>query len=228
MIAKTFTVVDVDTNATIELAFEEIDECPLCHFSLRPEIKFGSLVRHKQEPRYDVYLSGFCTKCRKMFFIKYHGEVLPSSNLCAPVLEKLIPVTPRIEPFSTGISNLSHTFVNTYNQAQFAESQGLTEICGMGYRRALEFLVKDYLIHLAPNQAETIKAQPLGASIKQINNDHIKVLAERSTWIGNDETHYVRKHEDFDYTDMKRFIKAMVRYIDSELTFEEALSISPK
>lgn len=159
--------------------------------------------------------------------IKYNGAFSPSSK-SSPIVKELIPVTPHTEPFSAGISNLSPTFVNTYNQSQFAESQGLTEICGMGYRRALEFLVKDYLIHLTPDQEDAIKGEFLGASIKRINNDHIKVLAERSTWIGNDETHYVRKHEDFDYTDLKRFIMAMVRYIDSELAFEEALSILPK
>lgn len=226
MITRTLAVRDIDNGSDHRLSFPETDECPLCHFSLRPEIKSGFYIRSKGGLHYTAYLICFCTKCRDLFMIKYAGSCTPNSS--SPILKELIPVTPRTEPFSAGISNLSPTFVNTYNQAQFAESQGLTEICGMGYRRALEFLVKDYLIHLAPDQAETIKAQPLGASIKQINNDHIKVLAERSTWIGNDETHYVRKHEDFDYTDMKRFITAMVRYIDSELTFEEALSISPK
>lgn len=226
MITKTVAVRDVDSGFELKLNFPETDECPLCHFSLRPEVKSGFYFPSTDGSRYTAYLICFCTKCRDLFMIKYSGSYTPTIGI--PTLRKLIPVTPRTEPFSAGISNLSPTFVNTYNQAQFAESQGLTEICGMGYRRALEFLVKDYLIHLAPDQAETIKAQPLGACIKRINNDHIKVLAERSTWIGNDETHYVRKHEDFDYTDMKRFITAMVRYIDSELTFEEALSISPK
>ena len=50
-------------------------------------------------------------------------------------------------------------------------------------------------------------------------------MAERSVWIGNDETHYVRKHEDLDVSDMKRFIIAMVRYVDAELAFEDAESI---
>lgn len=227
MITKDVTVRDVDTKNEYKLSFPEIDECPLCHFSLRPEVKGAHFIQAQDSTFYKAYLICFCTKCRDIFMIKYIGNHC-SSLIGAPVLRKLIPVTPHAEPFSPGISNLSPTFVNTYNQAQLAESQGLTEICGMGYRRALEFLVKDYLIHLTPDQEESIKAELLGASIKRIHNNHIKVLAERSTWIGNDETHYVRKHESFDYTDMKRFIIAMVRYIDSELTFEEALSISPK
>lgn len=227
MISKTYRIRDIDNDTQISLSFLETDECPICHFSLRPEVKSGYYIRNGDLGRYSAYLVCFCTKCREIFLAKYNGTRSPSGTN-NPIFEKLIPITPNTDSFSAGISELSPTFVNTYNQAQFAESQGLTEICGIGYRRALEFLVKDYLIHLFPDQEEAIKSEFLGKSIQRINNDHIKVLAERSTWIGNDETHYVRKHEDFDYTDMKRFIVAMVRYVDSELTFEEALSIPPK
>lgn len=226
MITKAVDAQDVDSGLNFKLSFQETDECPICHFSLRPEIKQGYFVRLKDGSSYEAYLVCLCTRCRQMFFIKYSGTC--HNSISSPTLQKLIPVTPSRVSFSDDLSAISPTFVNTYNQAQFAESQGLTEICGIGYRRALEFLVKDYLIHLSPDEEDTIKAEFLGASIKRINNDRIKVLAERSTWIGNDETHYVRKHEDFDYTDMKRFIIAMVRYIESELTFEEALSIPPK
>lgn len=227
MIKQEFSIRDIDDNSLRKMSLQEINECPICHFSLRPEVKSGHFVWDADQSHYTVYLVCFCTKCRKIFLAKYDGTQ-QSGYIGSPPLVQLIPVTPSTEPFSDALRALSPTFVNTYNQAQFAEAQGLTEICGIGYRRALEFLVKDYLIHLTPNQEDVIKAEFLGASIKRINNDRIKVLAERSTWIGNDETHYVRKHEDFDYTDMKRFIIAMVRYIESELTFEEALSIPPK
>ena len=227
MIKQDLSVWNVDDESRFDISLQEINECPICHFSLRPEIKSGHFIWNEDRFHYSIYLACFCTKCRQMFLAKDTGTCY-RENLGYPDLEQLIPVTPSTEPFSDALSALSPTFVNTYNQAQFAEAQGLTEICGIGYRRALEFLVKDYLIHLSPDEEDTIKAEFLGASIKRINNDRIKVLAERSTWIGNDETHYVRKHEDFDYTDMKRFIIAMVRYIESELSFEEALSIPPK
>ena len=43
--------------------------------------------------------------------------------------------------------------------------------------------------------------------------------------IGNDETHYVKKHEDLDVATMKVFINAMVHFIDSDLALEQALGI---
>lgn len=110
-------------------------------------------------------------------------------------------------------------------QAEIAESQRLYRICGVGYRKALEFLVKDYLRRKNPDDSDKILAEPLGSCIRKLDDPRIKVLAERSVWIGNDETHYVRKHDDLDLEDMKRFIKAMLNYIESELAFEEAEAI---
>ncbi|MBY0598965.1 hypothetical protein [Bacillus bingmayongensis] len=52
---------------------------------------------------------------------------------------------------------------------------------------------------------------------------HPKVasLAERDVWLGNDETHYVRKWEDKDVQDLKLLIKLTVSYIDMELLTEQ-------
>ena len=98
----------------------------------------------------------------------------------------------------------------------------------MGYRKALEFLIKDYVIHLHPEETDLIKSEPLGATIQRIDDHRIKTLAQRAAWLGNDETHYVRHHLDRDVSDMKTFIDAMLHFIASELSFEDALSISPK
>ena len=61
-----------------------------------------------------------------------------------------------------------------------------------------------------------------------ISADNIKTLAERSTWIGNDEAHYIRKQEDRDVSDMKAFIQAIVYFIGMILITEDAASMSPK
>ena len=50
----------------------------------------------------------------------------------------------------------------------------------------------------------------------------IKTLATASAWLGNDETHYCRKHKDYNIDHLKAFINAIVSYIDSELNVEIA------
>ncbi len=57
-------------------------------------------------------------------------------------LRGLFPRTVKPEEFSDNILGLSLAFVETYMQAQRAEASELDQICGIGYRKALEFLVK--------------------------------------------------------------------------------------
>lgn len=131
--------------------------------------------------------------------------------------------------FPESIKELSPAFVKIYNQSEIAEFSGLSEICGMGYRKALEFLIKDFAIHSEPSDSEAIKSMSLSSCIKKYCTiSKIQVLAERSAWIGNDETHYVRKHEDRDFSDMKNFIQAIVCFIGMNLATEDAKSILPK
>lgn len=227
MVEQEIAVQDVDTEYQHTLSFEEKDECPLCHFALRPDVKTGFIIRSTDKTSYTAYLVCYCPKCRKMFYARYYG-VSHDGYLHHPVFKNMIPVEYQPASFSPAILDLSPSFVDIYNQSLIAETQGLTEICGMGYRKALEFLIKDYLIHFKPELEAEIKGELLGKSLKRIDDHRIKVLAERSTWIGNDETHYTRKHEDLDFNDMKRFVNSMVLYVDSELAFEEALSVEPK
>lgn len=45
----------------------------------------------------------------------------------------------------------------------------------------------------------------------------IKEMAKRAVWLGNDETHYVRKWEDKDIQDLKNLIDLTVYFISMTL-----------
>lgn len=110
-----------------------------------------------------------------------------------------------------------------------AESSCLDEIAGLGYRKAVEFLIKDFAIHKHPADEDKIKSMPLGQCINTyINNEQVKTLATSSAWIGNDEAHYIRKQEDRDIKDMKKFIQAIVYFIGIILITEDAATMEPK
>ena len=55
-----------------------------------------------------------------------------------------------------------------------------------------------------------------------------KTLATQSAWIGNDDTHYIRKQEDRDVQDIKSFIQAIVYFIGMILITEDASTMEPK
>jgi hypothetical protein len=96
---------------------------------------------------------------------------------------------------------------------------GLLLISGPGYRKALEFLIKDYLTSLQTTDEakKDIADLPLMAAIKKyVTDKRMLTTAERATWLGNDEAHYVRKWEDKDLQDLKNLIQLTCYWIQSE------------
>ena len=127
---------------------------------------------------------------------------------------------PRV--FTAKISEISPSFVDIYNEAFFAEQKKLLQICGVGYRKALEFLIKDYLIRLMPEKEQEIKEKFLGNCINELLGDtNIKVAATRAVWLGNDETHYTRKWVDKDLSDLKTLIDISAHWIEMDLLTKE-------
>jgi hypothetical protein len=130
--------------------------------------------------------------------------------------------------FERTINDLSPEFVIIYNQALTAEQQGLNYICGIGYRKAFEFLIKDYLCKKNESKADQYRMKNLGLCIEQdISNQQIKSVAKRATWIGNDETHYVRKYNELDVQDLKKLIELTLSWIMLEILTEEYEEVLP-
>jgi hypothetical protein len=143
-----------------------------------------------------------------------------------PVRLTIAPIRHANQAFTPELRELSPGFVKIYNQSSAAEDAGLDEIAGIGYRKAVEFLIKDYCIHEHPDDAEKVKMMFLSKCIETyIQQPSIKTLATRIAWLGNDEGHYVRRVAGRDIEDLKRFIDAMTNYIQMELIVQDADSI---
>lgn len=127
-----------------------------------------------------------------------------------------VPTSPKEIIFPEVISEISEAFIEIYTQSATAEEKKLDQISGVGYRKSLEFLIKDYLIGLFPEKEEEIKKSYLGTCIKKyIEDERIKDAAKRAAWLGNDETHFVRLWENHDIDDLKTLIKLTVNFIES-------------
>lgn len=200
------------------------DNCPFCHRHIAPRLWGNGLLFRQTNTLEAVFL---CTnpQCGKLF-IAYYGQ--SASNNAWP-LHRLMKGTRNTTEFSDDIKNVSSNFVTIFSQAEIAEQEGLSEICGVGYRKSLEFLIKDYVIKNNPNDDEKIKKQFLGNVIKEyVTDDRIKTVAERATWLGNDETHYVRKWEDKDVKDLKALIHLTTLWIRMEVETERIKKEMPE
>lgn len=220
---------DPNDSSTCDFQIQLPRKCPICS-TAHASSPVCSGYLHRRYGNAKLYSMFFCPSCESAFFVSYRvtDDYSNYSKTCGTIIAQY-PNPSTTTPFSEEISILSPKFVEIYHQSEIAESTNLTEICGIGYRKALEFLVKDFAIHEHPEDKEIIEKKLLSQCIKNyIDDDRIKTLAERSAWIGNDEAHYVRKQEDRDVSDLKNFIKAIVYFIGMILVTEDAASITSK
>jgi hypothetical protein len=196
------------------------DECPICHCKITPNViwskRGGSFYGAYLEALYECPNS----KCGEVF-IGYFNSYIDHELYC------LRPFEPVQITFPQCIGDVSPTFCEIYDQAHKAEKYSLLQVCGAGYRKALEFLIKDYLIGKHPEDEAVIKAKPLGRCIDDIEDPKTKAVAKRATWLGNDETHYQRLWVDKDLTDLKKLISLVLHWIEAEHLTEELYTSMP-
>lgn len=190
------------------------DFCAVCSKGIDPIIMaaYGKYTYSKYDGLLQAVFRCPLRDCQKIFVAYYTSGGSVGSNYYWQKSRLPFPVDE--QHFEVDIENLSPNFVRIFNQAKFAEENGLDQVCGSGYRRALEFLIKDYLIYLNPKKKEIIKNKFLGNIIKEdIDDQKIKTTAERAAWLGNDESHYIRMWEDKDLENLKHLIKLTTYWV---------------
>lgn len=190
--------------------------CPYCKTLVTPNELFSQYYRKNNY----LSITWECHNCYKTFISTAENIDMNSSEIVNLIHYPMIP-TARI--FEDKIINLSPKFSKIYNQAKYAEEYNLDEIAGMGYRKSLEFLIKDFCILQFPNDKDKIERMLLSPVITEyITDNDILKFAKASTWLGNDESHYTRKFTSKDINDLKKFIDATIYCISLKLLSETA------
>lgn len=202
------------------------DDCPECHkgqeFPPPFFVRFGSsdvicfafyqcLIKDCRTPFFAIY----SRRDRKEYVLR--GCDVPS-------------YTEPIGEIPENIDQISPDYRKIYTQAHKAESEGLDLIAGCGYRKALEFLIKDYSILLTLNGKQLKEADPVQlekiniikkAPLMVVINEYLGIpkvtsMAKRATWLGNDETHYERRIANGEIAIMKSLMRLTILFIESE------------
>jgi hypothetical protein len=182
------------------------DPCPICHRHSELKVIISDVVENGTKVQI-VYRCGY-HGCQS-FFIGYYGPMRESALLLVK------PIKPRTSHFPESVARISPTFVAVFTESEEAAQSGLTQIAGPGYRKAFEFLIKDYAISLAPDKADEIRKKFSGAVVSDyILDSRIQAVAKRSLWLGNDETHYLRKWTNHDVSDLVNLIKLTANWIE--------------
>jgi len=198
------------------------DTCPICHRAITPiDLSIAYIIGNvsaAQKVKLERALQCPNGRCQHFFISRYEG-VVSANNAVNCVLRGSVPAELEDTACSEIIRGVSPDYCEIYDQAHKAEQADLDLVAGPGYRKALEFLIKDYLlkIHEKPEEQAEIQKMLLGRCIsKYVTHNKIKLVAARAAWLGNDETHFIKKWEGKDLNDLKTLIQLTVRWIEME------------
>lgn len=196
--------------------------CPICHVTIEVKTVYQNMANA------NILELLFCCankNCKRLFIAEYQkvdarDYYRYARSYPKVFLNKEIPQE---------LQDISPEFYDIYCQAMVADHHKLHQLVGMGLRKSLEFLIKDYCIKKHPGEKAAIKASLLsGVITKYIQHSTLQDIAKRTAWLGNDETHYERKWEDKDIDDLKRLHEITQQYLIMEIHAEKYISEMPE
>ena len=204
--------------------YEEPNICPHCHVVNAPH-SLSALASKNEEKEDELITVWQCSnkQCNRLFVADY--KRLDASSFRFNRFLNGFPKGPDwpkpILELKSGSSLNSEkpfksNFIKTYLQSLEAENNGFDELAGMGYRKAIEYLVKDWAMQNNPDKCEEIQKSWLGAVIETYYDGDLKEILERATWLGNDQAHYNRLFEEFDINVLKELIDLIMVELDRQ------------
>lgn len=219
----------VDTNSDVKI--DEPRQCMHCKNTGEQVFLrvFGTFGKHDLYNAIALFACQLCGSTSIHYLVFRNIEEKETELI--PV--KSIPsINKGLFEFSSNIEEIFPSFCKIYNQSKKAEDEDLDQIAGMGYRKALEFLVTDYLLQYpVEGVSEEWLTSPnttLGNKIAKISSRRIQKLARAISFIGNDETHYTRRHPEHDIHSIKAFIRVLISEIENEIEFQKAKDLINK
>lgn len=214
------------------------DQCPYCQKYVSPIVQWkyavpGAVDTESRSIPRGLQVVVLCPnrQCMNLYIVDF----LLTKGLgtaAAPFhvrVKGYIPIVPLRLDFAEKLGEISPGFPEIYNQSYAAEQYGLTEVAGAGYRKALEFLVKDFAILSFPDDAAAIADAELRTVLSRwVHNRKISSMAARAAWLGNDQTHYVRRWQDKDMEDLKALLRVVVNWVLLETETSNFMATMPR
>lgn len=165
-----------------------------------------------------AYAKATCPNCNKIIELwSFHYHKYPKEECIQTIEIYMCPIPTVGSAFTERLKEISPDGCDIFCQSEHAESEGLQHLSGVGYRKALEFTVKDYLIYHNPDKIEKIKGTSLADAIDMLNNENLRKIAHGVRILGNEETHYEKRVQSSDVDALKKLLHATLKHLDSEL-----------
>lgn len=193
----------------LSTSYQQPAICPHCGIHCDAHIIDKASFDHREFQF--VFLVFQCTACNKMFTATYQVKE-KRSEICG--------ITPNvISSYSDElIFSISPRFISLYNQALRARDNNDFDLAAIGYRSAIEVLIKDYAINeLNKDKTEVTKKKLHDAISEYLPGSDFMNSADVIRYIGNDYTHYDRKYSDLDFSILDTYMGIFIGLIRTKL-----------
>ncbi|MBN2781902.1 MAG: hypothetical protein JXQ66_01530 [Campylobacterales bacterium] len=180
-------------------------KCPICHYESEPIYKSGTIINYHK-----IDIAFHCTNCHHMFIGKY--KKLQTNKY---TLVDTWPKTLRNINFE--IKDISPNFVKLYEESICAYDSELIQLAGIGLKKSLEILLKDFLLHLNQNDADVINKYTLEESMENFNKKiNVIEISNINDCMKKSEC-YNTKFEQSDIVRIKALINTISNAIRSQI-----------
>ncbi|WP_434520360.1 hypothetical protein ACLHK8_01370 [Pediococcus sp. M21F004] len=170
--------------------------CPFCSVGNNPTFRLECKQTYT-DGKHVAMIACTCPSCGGWSYVLIKKE---SSNSSSWKLLSSYPQNSK-HKFDKLIKDVSPKFIELYNSASNAEQNGFFDLAGMGYRGALEVLIKDWaLAYSDPHESkEKIARYKLNDAIAHFFKNDVAAFNSSDVVreFGNDFTHWNRP-DDFD------------------------------
>lgn len=196
------------------------DTCPICQTRITPNVMTGGVGGRVYEGNLTIVFVCPSDSCREYFLGYYEKRNGQYSFLNCRPEETVVPDLPQF------VLRISRNYCEMFRECYRAEVEGLQQLAGVGYRTALEFLIKDYLISRRPEDHAAIEEAPLATCIEAYVTDvNVRDVGRRAVWLAQES--YPRPWAEKDLRDLKAVIELVLRWIETEYLTEELLKTMP-
>ena len=185
--------------------------CPLCN-AYQDSSKVSSQLYPSQDHIQFGSVCYKCSHCKNQYLVIYeinHEKKIADFGAYYPQVS--------IKYENETIAAVSPRFIDMYNQALTSESLGNIELAAVGFRQALECLVKDFaIIELKRDRDEVIGKTLYSAIGDYFEETSFVSSADVVRILGNDYAHYDRKYPQLDFEILKRYMLIFINLVETK------------
>lgn len=183
--------------------------CPFCGHEAYSSYKAHASLQYTQDEKY--FIVAFQSNCCDRI---YMANYLFNYNSQKFTLLNFYP-RQNPKPLPSCIPKFSPRFVTMYSQAATAEENEHYELASCGYRNAIEILIKDFAIQVLGKSQEEVRNKNLFKAIEDYLPKDLLQTADVIRILGNDNTHYLRKHTDIPFSELKNYLSIFISQINT-------------